>query len=305
MGAAFVEIGSAPSHCAASCFCHPGGRSREGLAFVCPGAQYAWTTRNGPRWTSMTSPTSGGQSRRVNFSLPLLRAFSVDWRPRWRRGRGHDDTRARPYPDPRAKRADGRRPDRRDRKSPPTSPPLAPLLHPRRARKEDGPRRHRPSRTANRHAPEAQRSPRPKGSAQSAGSADRATQQSEVASTVLAGVAVTTDLGQTGGENGGPKISFASHSEAAGVGACPASVAVCAVLAAGGIIVKPRIKDVASLAFAGASVASAFLAAAFSPAECASKKMPVPAAAAATTTDARQRREVNRSRRPPARLDLS
>jgi hypothetical protein len=57
----------------------------------------------------------------------------------------------------------------------------------------------------------------------------------EVASTVLAGVAVTTDLGQTGGENGGPKISFASYSEAAGVGACPASVAVCAVLAVGGI----------------------------------------------------------------------
>jgi hypothetical protein len=104
---------------------------------------------------------------------------------------------------------------------------------------------------------------------------------------------------------GGQKISFASHSEAAGVGACPASVAVCAVLAAEGIIAKPRIKDVASLAFAEASVASAFLAAAFSPAECASKKMPVPAAAAATTTDARQRREVNRSRRPPARLDLS
>jgi len=23
-----------------------------------------------------------GQARRVNFSLPLLRAFSVDWRPR-------------------------------------------------------------------------------------------------------------------------------------------------------------------------------------------------------------------------------
>ena len=135
--------------------------------------------RNGPRWTSMTSPMSGGQARRVNFSLPLLRAFSVDWRPRWRRGRGHDDTRARPYPDPRANRADGRRPDRRDRKSPPTSPPLAPLLHQRRARKEDGPTRHRPSRTANRHAPEAQRSPRPKGSAQSAGSADRATQQSK------------------------------------------------------------------------------------------------------------------------------
>jgi hypothetical protein len=47
--------------------------------------------RNGPRWTSMTSPTSGGQARRVNFSLPLLRTFSVDWRPRWRRGRGHDE----------------------------------------------------------------------------------------------------------------------------------------------------------------------------------------------------------------------
>jgi hypothetical protein len=139
----------------------------------------AYNSRNGPRWTSMTSPTSDGQARRVNFSLPLLRAFSVDWRPRWRRGRGHDDTRARPYPDSRANRADGRRPDRRDRKSPPTSPPLAPLLHPRRARKEDGPRRRRPSRTANRHAPEAQRSPRAKGSAQSAGSADRTTQQSK------------------------------------------------------------------------------------------------------------------------------
>src|SRR5271169_2410990 len=33
--------------------------------------------------------------------------------------------------------------------------------------------------------------------------------------------------------------------------------------------------------------------------------MPGPAAAAATTTDARQRPEVNRSRRPAARLDLS
>ena len=33
--------------------------------------------------------------------------------------------------------------------------------------------------------------------------------------------------------------------------------------------------------------------------------MPVLAAAAATTTDARQRREVNRSRRPPARLEIS
>src|SRR5271167_5038426 len=127
----------------------------------------------------MTSPTSGGQARRVNFSLPLLRAFSADWRPRWRRGRGHDDTRTRPYPDPRANRADGSHPDRRDRKSPPTSPPLAPLLHPRHARKEDGPRRHRRSPTTNRHAPEAQRSPRRKRSAQSAGSAERATQQSK------------------------------------------------------------------------------------------------------------------------------
>jgi hypothetical protein len=102
----------------------------------------------------------------------------------------------------------------------------------------------------------------------------------------------------------GGKVSFASHSEAAGVGACPASVAVCAVLAAGGIIARPRIKDVASLTFAGASVASALLAVAFSPAEYVSKKMPVPAAAA-TTTDARQRREVNSSLHLPARLGLS
>ena len=33
-------------------------------------------------------------------------------------------------------------------------------------------------------------------------------------------------------------LALASHSEAAGVGACPASVAVCAVLAAGGIIAE-------------------------------------------------------------------
>jgi hypothetical protein len=103
----------------------------------------ALTTRGtewSPRWTSMTSPTTGGQARQVNFSLPLLRAFSADWRPRWRRGRAHDDTRTRPYPDPPANRAGGSHPDKRDQNSPPTSPPLAPLLHPRHARKEDGPR---------------------------------------------------------------------------------------------------------------------------------------------------------------------
>jgi hypothetical protein len=126
----------------------------------------------------------------------------------------------------------------------------------------------------------------------------------EVASSALAGVAPTSDLGRPGGESGDPKVSFASHSEGDGVGACPASVTVCAVVAAGGIIASPRIKDVASLAFAGASVAIAALEVAFSPTACASKKMPMPAAAA-ITTDARQRREVNRSRRLPARLDLS
>ena len=119
--------------------CQSPPSARHGVHAVAPDRALTTRARNGPRWTSMTSPTSGGQARRVNFSLPLLRAFSVDWRPRWRRGRGHDDTRARPYPDPRTNRADGRRPDRRDRTSPPTSPPLAPLLHPRRARKEDGP----------------------------------------------------------------------------------------------------------------------------------------------------------------------
>ena len=70
---------------------------------------------------------------RINFSLVLLRAFSADWPPRWRRGRGHDDTRTRPYPEPPANRAGGSHPDKRDQNSPPTSPPLAPLLHPRHA----------------------------------------------------------------------------------------------------------------------------------------------------------------------------
>jgi hypothetical protein len=88
----------------------------------------------------------------------------------------------------------------------------------------------------------------------------------------LAGVAPTSDVGRPGGESGDPKVSFASHSEAAGVGACPASVAVCAVVAAGGIIAMPRIKDLSSLAFAGASVATARLAVTFLSAACVSKK---------------------------------
>jgi hypothetical protein len=66
----------------------------------------------------------------------------------------------------------------------------------------------------------------------------------------------------------------------------------------------PRIKDRSSLAFVGASVATARLAVTFSSVACVSKKMPLPAAAA-TTTDARQRREVNGSRYLPARPDLS
>ena len=130
------------------------------------------------------SPPLGTRSQavklaRVNFSLVLLRAFSADWPPRWRRGRGHDDTRTGPYPDPLANRAGGSHPDKRDQNSPPASPPLAPLLHPPHARKEDGPRRHRLSRTTNRRALEARRSPRRKRSAQSVGSAEPATQQSK------------------------------------------------------------------------------------------------------------------------------
>jgi hypothetical protein len=73
------------------------------------------------------------------------------------------------------------------------------------------------------------------------------------------------------------------------------------VPAASGIIARPRIKDVASLAFAGASVARS--AVALSAAECVNNKMPVPAAAA-TRTDARQRRKINRCRGPPGRLEL-
>ena len=78
-------------------------------------------------------------------------------------------------------------------------------------------------------------------------------------------------------------------------------MSLCAVPATGGTIARPRIKDVAFPAFAGASVAPS--AVAFSAAECASKKMPLPAAAA-TKTDARQRPETDRSRGIPVRLDL-
>jgi hypothetical protein len=129
--------------------------------------------------TSLSTRSWAFKLSRVNFSLVLLRAFSADWPPRWRRGRGHDDTRTGPYPDPLANRAGGSHPDKRDQNSPPASPPLAPLLHPRHARKEDGPRRHRLSRTTNRRALEARRSPRRKRSAQSVGSAEPATQQSK------------------------------------------------------------------------------------------------------------------------------
>src|ERR1700731_5287686 len=111
MGAASVEIGSAPSIARHLAFVIPAGDRERVWPLFARARSTPGRHGNGPRWTSMTSPTSGGQARRVNFSVPLLRAFSVDWRPRWRRGRGHDDTRARPYPDPRANRADGRRPD--------------------------------------------------------------------------------------------------------------------------------------------------------------------------------------------------
>src|SRR5215470_17754450 len=78
---------------------------------------------------------------RVNSSVLLLRASPADWQPRWRQGLGRDDTRTQPYPDPRANRAYGSNADRRDRKSRPTSSPLAPLPHPRRAGTESVPRR--------------------------------------------------------------------------------------------------------------------------------------------------------------------
>jgi hypothetical protein len=70
-----------------------------------------------------------------------------------------------------------------------------------------------------------------------------------------------------------------------------------------GIIARPRIQDTASLAFAGASVAGALSAVAFSPAECVSKNVTVPAAAA-TKTAAKQRREISGSRVGLAQLDL-
>src|SRR5215467_649414 len=112
---------------------------------------------------------------RVNSSVLLLRASPADWQLRWRQGLGRDDTRTQPYPDPRANRADASNADRRGRKSPPTSSPLAPLPHQRRARTESVPRRHRPSRTTNRRASEAKRCLRRK----RAGSAEQATQKSE------------------------------------------------------------------------------------------------------------------------------
>ena len=88
----------------------------------------------------------------------LLRGFSADWRRRWRRGRAHDDTRTWPYRNPRAPRASGPCSERSDRKSPPISPPLALLLHPRHAGKEDVPSRHRPLRITSRRATQVQRS---------------------------------------------------------------------------------------------------------------------------------------------------
>src|SRR6516164_8274325 len=119
------------------------------------------------------------KSARVNSSLISLRAFSADWRSRWRRDHEHGGTRTPPYPDPPSDRADWSHPDRPDQKSPPTSPPLAPRPHPPHARKEDALRRYCPSQTSNRHALEAQRSLRAKRRPQSAGSTERATQMSK------------------------------------------------------------------------------------------------------------------------------
>ena len=155
-----------------------------------PHRALATRARNGPRWTSMTSPTSGGQARRSTSPFLCFELFQLDGDPGGAEVAGmtipeHGHIRVPVQTAPMGGvQIDG------IEKSPPTSPPLAPLLHPRRARKEDGPRRHRRSRTANRHAREAQRSPRPKGRhGWFRGPGDATV---EVASTVWAGVAVTT-----------------------------------------------------------------------------------------------------------------
>jgi hypothetical protein len=84
----------------------------------------------------------------------------------------------------------------------------------------------------------------------------------------------------------GARLSFAPKSEAADVGAGPASESLCAVPTAGGITAKPRIKDVASVAFAARFVARVLSAVAFSLTECVSKKMPAHTAVP-TRTEAR------------------
>jgi len=84
----------------------------------------------------------------------------------------------------------------------------------------------------------------------------------------------------------GARLSFARKSEAADVGADPASEALCTVPTVGDITAKPRIKDVVLVAFAERFVARALSAMALSSTECVRKKMPTHAAAP-TRTEAR------------------
>src|SRR6516162_2716303 len=107
-----------------------------------------------------------------------------------------------------------------------------------------------------------------------------------VSSAFAAGVVATSGSGLPGAGGMGARLSFACKSEAADVGAGPASKSLCAVPTAGGITAKLRIKDVASVAFVGRFVARALSSVAFSSTECVSKKMPAQAAAP-TRTEAR------------------
>jgi hypothetical protein len=186
----------------------------------------------------------------------LLRAFSAGWRPQWRRGRGHDDTRTRPYPDSLANRAGGSRPD--------TGSKVSPNLTAARASPASAARSYRRraaviSPVANSQSPRSLAISAPERSAQSAGSAEQATQHSKsFPASWQASPRPQTCANQVE-RVGNQRSALLPHSDAAGVGACPASVAVCAVVAPGGIIASPRIKDVASLAFMGGSVATARL----------------------------------------------